>query len=678
MHVGFRMVSECSGRDVDYLLIAEKPKAAKAIADALSPRPRKCGGKRGVPYWVLSFEGSKVMIVPSAGHLFSLDTRKRGVPVFEYEWKPRYLVEKGARHTARFYRLLERMRDVGRIVVNACDYDVEGSVIGYHIISFILGRRMYYRMKFSSLTGEELRRSFRNLLPPDTNMVESGLCRHELDWIWGINSSRLLMKAYEEGTGRTRVLSAGRVQTPTLLEAIKGYLRSVAELPLPEYMVEATFKSPEGHRLRATHVNSPFRERAQASHVARNTPKNCILSKVVEREEKIPPPTPFNLNDLQSEAYRIYRFSPLKTQKVAEDLYLDGLISYPRTNSQRIPPTVNVSGILRSLEKLGYGEEVRVILSLSNRPWPRQGRKTDPAHPAIYPTGKPPKKLGDDAKKLYDLVVRRFLASMMEPGVKASIRYEVTCRADRFTGDTLYMKERGWTSYYPWRGREGEWPGFAEGTRLALDRARVVTRLAKKHKRYTKASLLEWMEKTGIGTEATRAPIMETLFKRGYLREKKAGIEPTPLGLAVAIIVESFFPMLTDVELTRLFEEKVEMVREGKARREAIVGEARGVVSRLVNEAIQSLSKAGRMMASYMDSGKVSASCPLCGLPATESGLCIIHKEGMDALTDRLPEWMRREGLDREGALRKVASSKQVGEAVREVARAVLEGRLIL
>lgn len=672
------MKAPCQVGDAEYLLVAEKPKAARAIAEALGDRPVRCGGKKGVPYWVVKLDGKKVIVAPSAGHLFSLDTRERGLPVFTYEWRPRHQVERGYRHTARFYNLFKKLSGVRGVVVNACDYDVEGSVIGYHIITLILGRRDYRRMKYSSLTRDELRQAFKSLHPPDSLMVESGLCRHELDWIWGINSSRLLMEAYKKSTGTARSLSAGRVQTPTLIEAIRAYVKSEAELPLPEYSVEAQLKTPREEVVKATHLKSPFQTKSDAREASQSTPRECLVKNVDFREEKLLPPTPFNLNDLQAEAHRLFRFSPMKAQALAENLYLEGLISYPRTNSQRIPPSVNVRRILENLKSQGYAREVEYIRRQTSSPRPRQGRKTDPAHPAIYPTGKAPGKLGGDEKRLYDLITRRFLASMMDAAVRASVRYMLSCGPHEYRGEARALKHPGWLEYYPGGAKEGALPLIEPGVRLRVERIRVVTRLNKKHKPYTKAGLLQWMESRGIGTEATRAPIIETLFKRGYLRESGGKVEPTPLGIAVALVVERFFPKLTDVQLTREFEEKVEKVREGRENRGAIVDEAKSIVRSLVEEALGDLETAGSMLASYMGAGRGSAKCPLCGLPALESGLCILHQEALESLVGGLAEWERREGVDRGKALYRISSSKQVGKSVRDIAQAVAEGRLLL
>ncbi|MFN3268598.1 MAG: DNA topoisomerase, partial [Zestosphaera sp.] len=203
-------------RDSGYVLvIAEKPKAADKIAVALNLSTRKVVD--GVRVWKGFFNGRRFLVAPAVGHLFSLDTEERDFPVFTYRWVPRWLVEKKSRYARKYYEVLKKLARGASEYVNACDYDIEGSVIGYLIIKNFGDLSRSRRAKFSSLTREELVNAFKNLQPLDVRMVEAGLCRHEIDWIWGINVSRALMSYYKKVFGNFKVLSAGRVQTPTLI-----------------------------------------------------------------------------------------------------------------------------------------------------------------------------------------------------------------------------------------------------------------------------------------------------------------------------------------------------------------------------------------------------------------------------------------------------------------------------
>ncbi|MEM3142988.1 MAG: DNA topoisomerase, partial [Zestosphaera sp.] len=228
-------------RDSEYVLvIAEKPKAADKIAAALNLSIKKV--INGVRVWSGFFNGRRLLVAPAVGHLFSLDTEESGFPVFTYKWVPRWLVEKESKYARKYYEVLKSLARDASEYVNACDYDIEGSVIGYLIIKNFGDLSRSRRAKFSSLTQEELVSAFKNLQPLDVKMVEAGLCRHEIDWIWGINVSRALMSFYKKVFSGFKVLSAGRVQTPTLIEVFKKHVERESFVPEVRFSISMKLK----------------------------------------------------------------------------------------------------------------------------------------------------------------------------------------------------------------------------------------------------------------------------------------------------------------------------------------------------------------------------------------------------------------------------------------------------
>jgi len=665
--------NKCNIDNIDYILIAEKPKAARAIALSLIGRPQRCA-YRGIPYWMGRVNGTKIIIAPAAGHLFTLATLNRDIPVFEYEWKPRWIVERGSRHTKKYLQLFYHLKRSSARLINACDYDVEGSVIGYMIIKYVFGSDNYYRMKFSSLTTTELKKSYHRLLPPDRNMVESGLCRHELDWIWGINVSRMLMIAYKKAINQRKILSAGRVQTPTLIEAINKYMQDITEIPIPKFQLYAIFDL-NGKKITTTHVNGPFEKRSIPEKIMKKLEKGDKgeIVKVKIQKQIIPPPTPFNLNDLQEESYRLYGYSPYKTQKIAEELYLDGLISYPRTNSQKYPKDLNHFEIMKKLASIGFFKEVEYIKRTNFNMIPREGRKTDPAHPAIYPTGKSPGRLTQEKQRIFNLIVKRYLAGFMKPAIIHVSDFLIEIKYEKFRGELRVLKEKGWTEHYPASIKETiDYFVIQEGSSVILEKREIKRRMEKQLKRHSKTSLLRWMENNNIGTESTRAPIIETLFTRKYLSDTKKGIKPTLLGLIVSQVIENYFPKLSQVGLTRLFEEKIEKVREGQLKREEVVEEARKTVQELVNNAMEKLNDIIEFIKTQENAKE---KCYICDLPAN-NGLCKIHEKALEKIIDTLPKLREVEEKNTYDVLKMLSKSKQVGEAIREVAKAIIEEKI--
>ncbi len=660
------------------LIIAEKPKAARKIAGALGLR--RFGRVYGVPYWHGYYRGEYVVVSSTAGHLFTLVTDKRSYPVFEYRWVPRWEGEKGASFLKKFYSALKALARGAKAFVNACDYDIEGSVIGYLIIKELGDVRRARRAKFSSLTPQELRKSFQFLMPLDWDMIESGLCRHELDWIWGINVSRAIMHMFKRVMSYRKPLSAGRVQSPTLQQVINREIERLTHVPLPSYGVVAELITPNREVLKVE-LASGLRTREEARELVRKVKAigYAIVKNVVKREERIGPHPPFNLPDLQQEASRIYGISPAEVLRLGEELYLDGVISYPRTNSQKLPPTLDTDSILRSLSKLSqYSSYAPRAIGRS----PVQGRKTDPAHPAIYPTGQLPKLPMPEKKwRLYDLIVRRFIASFLDPIIVSTVTVDAAFDGVvRFKVRGRVIKGRGWLDVYPFTDiKESRLPPLSPGDELRLKSVRIKLQLSRAPKRYTKASLLRWMESVGIGTEATRAEIIETIVRRGYVEVKSGYLIPTELGFQVAFALSEFFSEITDVSLTRKFEEEVESVRLGRKRRTDVVVEARDFLEPRLNHVkklIESRDRASLLRALKVVKDEIMPRCIICGrISYGESlglPLCVMHYMAAEKIRESYRRWREAEGISFEDFVRKLPKMGSAGDYVKEVAEYIV------
>ena len=671
------------------LIIAEKPKAASKIAYALSNGLGKKYTLYNVPYWVFRLNGKWFVVGSAAGHLFTLTTDTYGFPVFDYHWAPTWLVDRSAKYTKPYFLALKKLCTNAIEYINACDYDIEGSVIGYMVIRELGDLRRAYRMKFSTLTPHDLKKAFQNLSKGlDMSMVEAGLCRHELDWIWGINVSRALMFSVRKVSGKRIILSAGRVQSPTLVEVVNTEFSRNTFVPTPLFNINVQVKIG-GRIFSLESLNGSFKSKVEAQRVVEYIRKvgKATVEKVEYREERYSPPPPFNLGDLQAEAAKIYGFSPMETQKIAEQLYLDALISYPRTNSQKLPPTIGYGNILKSLSKLSeYARLVNTLFTETRgQLCPHEGPKTDPAHPAIYPTGVLPRKLSDRDAKVYDLIVRRFLATFSSDLKIFSITLYLTVGKYKFRLKFRTIKEKGWLKYYPFVTIEEtlEIPVIRKGQKLPIVKVRVTTSYTKFQKTYTKASLLKWMESVNIGTESTRARIIESLFSRGYLKSSKGKIEVTHLGYAVAEILRKYFNDLTDVGLTRRFEEKLNAIREGKISREQVVEESKEFLKTLLEKfKNEEAEKAGIDLAKSLKLIRPDKPCMICGMESVENEenimLCRNHYEALLNLKEAYGTWVKAFGtLDFHEYLRKVSRLSISGKWVREVANSILEGKII-
>ncbi len=565
------------------LIIAEKPNVARKIAYALAEgKPvRKTIGK--VSYYEFTRDGKKVIVAPAVGHLFSLapKTKTYGYPVFDIEWVPVYVAEKGKSYAKDYIKALATLAKRADEFVVACDYDTEGEVIGYTALKYACGvdPSKAKRMKFSALTKKDLLKAWYNLEPTiNFGMADAGIARHVLDWYWGVNLSRALTSAIKRASGKWMVLSTGRVQGPTL-KFLVDREREIANFKPTPYWVIKMLLEKNGEQYTAVYEKDKIWDEEEAKRIVEEAKKGpAFVEKVEVKQQNRNPPVPFDIGTLQREAYSAFGYSPKKTLEIAQRLYERGLSSYPRTSSQKLPKNLNFRSILQNLAKLPeYKPFAHELLGRANLK-PVEGKKEDPAHPAIYPTGELPKpgELTKDEQNLYDLIVRRFLALFMEPAVREIMRVIINSNGHRFILSGARTVKEGWLKVYGKYVKFDEviLPPFKEGEQVKVLQIRREKKKTKPPARYSPAAVIKKMEDLGIGTKATRAQILETLYQRGYIEGKKK-IKVTPLGMRVVEALEKNVPDIVSVELTRAFEEKMEEIMAGKAKRDEVIEESK-------------------------------------------------------------------------------------------------------
>jgi DNA topoisomerase-1 len=541
------------------LVVCEKPDAARRIAQALGNAKETRTG--GVSVFDVEFSGKKYKICSASGHLYGLvdRTKNRSVyPVLDLEWAP---IEKG--RTARLIWTIASLAKNADSYVHACDYDQEGEVIGHSILQYACGNKYAkaMRAKFSTLTDDEVREAFATLAPPSGGLAEAGRSRHALDFIYGVNLSRALVQSFKASNKGWRNLSIGRVQGPTLAFVADREHEIRLHVPDPYWTIEADFEK-NGQVIHARYEKPKVEKLAEAQSVVNAcTGKDGAVSSVDRKKMTLRPPTPFNTGDLQREAYRLFRMAPGYTLAIAEKLYLRALISYPRTSSQKLPRSINYEKILGGLKSL-YGQQVSMLLS-RGKLVPNEGPMTDPAHPAIYPTGVVPRLSGLEFK-VYDLIAKRFLATFGDPAVTERTDVSISVNGHAFLAEGRAAVYDGWMALYrPYVSIEqSALPPLQQGDMLANRQVAMEEKFTQPSWRYSQASLLAKMEDERIGTKATRADTIATLFKRNYVAAKKGGIEATDLGFAVIESMREHVPAIVSTSLTRSMEEQLEKVEQ--------------------------------------------------------------------------------------------------------------------
>jgi DNA topoisomerase-1 len=472
-------------------------------------------------------------------------------------------------------------------------------------------------MKYSTLTKEELEKSYAEPLGNlDFALIEAGLTRHEVDWLYGINLSRALTTATKNYSGWYATLSTGRVQGPTLKFLETREKRIKCFVPTPYWNIKAKIKV--GRRvLEAEYEKNPVETKEEAKAVIASCEGRDSETEMVDAKTfKQVPPFPFDLGSLQSEAYRLFRYTPMRTSSIAQRLYLDALISYPRTSSQKLPPEIGYKSILQKLGKLPeYRHEARELL---DKPVlkPNEGKKFDPAHPAVYPTGNLPERLNSAERNVWDLVVRRFMAVFGEAAVIQSLKVTVNINGNKFQLNGRQTLEEGWIHLYTpyFKSPDTVLPPMEEGQKVGVKQMVLEDKFTVPPARYNPSSLLKRMEKEEIGTKATRAGIIQTLNMRKYTREER--IVVTDLGLEVVDVLNEFCPAVVSLELTRRLEERMDSIQQGNETRENVLRDTIEILKPVTEQLKKNEQVIGERLSQALVKARlkerVVGACPVC------------------------------------------------------------------
>jgi DNA topoisomerase-1 len=581
---------------------------------------------KGVPMYEAERGSERLLVCSALGHLYKVDqvgrSRHRDYPVWEYDWKPIHVAERDRGRQERWLNAIIEIAKQAKVFVNACDFDVEGSLIGYMILKYAGAGAdaKAKRMKFSTLTREELQYAYEHMLPQlDFPIINAGLCRHEVDWLYGINLSRALTESARKFSGRYATLSTGRVQGPTLRFVVDREQQIEAFVPLPYWNIQATVEI-SGEKLHAEFETGKFSVKTEAENVVTlSDGREGVVAEIESKAVVVAPPFPFDLPSLQAEAYRHFGITPRHSLGIAERLYLDALVSYPRTSSQKLPASIGYQRVLQGLSgEPNYSQSATKLLSQQSL-HPNEGKKTDPAHPAVYPTGTTPRRsLELKESKLYDLIVKRFMASFAPPANRETVKVTIKVNNLRFYLRGSRITMAGWIDFYkPYAKFEDvNLPQLGRDTRVKFLSVEAVEKFSQPPPRYNPNSLLREMETNEIGTKATRAEVIETLVRRAYIRGDR--IEVTPLGIHIVDVLEKFCPRVLDVAFTRELEEMMEDIALGKEEKERVVNEAVNHLKPIMEELKAHEREVGEQLSRTIKQARtaeltLSVACPRCG-----------------------------------------------------------------
>lgn len=628
-----------------WLIIAEKPSVAQDIARALG------GFKRVDDY----FESPNYLLSSAVGHLLELKAPegsepKRGkwslahLPVLpsHFDLSP---IGKSEDRLKLLLRLAKRKEVVG--LINACDAGREGELIFHYIITYGGIKKPVKRLWLQSMTPQAIRAAFAELRPAEAlaGLRDAAVSRAESDWLIGINGTRALT-AFNSQSGGFQLTPVGRVQTPTLAMVVDREREIRAFTPRPYWEVEADFAiaagSYRGRWFREAFQKgedpdaTPFRlwseEEAEAI-IARCRGQQATVEESSKPAQQSAPPL-FDLTSLQREANNRFGFSARQTLALAQALYeRHKVLTYPRTDSRALPEDM-IGTVPETLAHLPEPYQPFAQEILANG-WVRPNKRifdnskvSD--HFAIIPTGERPRQLNEAEARLFDLVVRRFLAIFYPPA-----EFRVTTRISR-VGDDAFKSEGkvlvapGWLTVYGRTlpvddGQAEVLPPLTPGERAEVAEIAARALTTRPPARFTEATLLAAMEgagkrvedetlraamaERGLGTPATRAQIIEGLIDDHYLVREGRELIPTPKAFSLMTLLKGLgIELLRSPELTGEWEHRLALMEKGAYSRDQFMASIRQMAADIVER-----TKAHETDTIPGDFVTLSSPCPRCG-----------------------------------------------------------------
>ena len=514
-------------------------------------------------------------------------------------------------------RTLKNLAKKADEVIIATDFDREGELIGSDAVSMV--RQVnedvpVVRARYSSFTKPELEHAFarENLVAVDDDLAAAGESRQFIDLIWGAVLTRYLTMAKFGGLGNVR--SAGRVQTPTLALVARREKERQAFVPEDYWVVRGTAATQEGEEFKVAHATARFKDEATATSAYQDAKAagKARVTDVVKKTRKGTIQTPFNTTSLQTAA-AAEGLTPARTMRIAESLYMSGLISYPRVDNTVYPETLDLSEVVTMLKGVpqyaNYCDELLAAQPLKAT----RGKQETTDHPPIYPTGVgDPDKLRPEEWKLYNLIARRFLATLSEQPVIEGTKVTLDAGGQTFAASGDVLVKPGYRAIYPYGSKKDEQlPALSVGQEVDLISLDLEAKQTEPPARYSQGKLVQEMERLGLGTKSTRASIIERLYEVKYL--KNDPIEPSQLGMAIIDALECYAAHITTPEMTSELEGDMTKVAEGQASQDAVVDHSRELLASLLEGLIEHKEDLGEAISDAVQADAKIGVCPKCG-----------------------------------------------------------------
>jgi len=593
------------------LVICEKNIAARRIAFILSGGRVKNSHLGNIPVYSFTKNNEPWSVIGLKGHIINLDypsgyNQWAKIPPFQLiEVEPcKKVSEKGI---ASALKML--VEDTPSLIV-ATDFDREGELIGVEVIDLLKSYNQNImqikRARYSAITPYEINTAFDNLTGVDYNLSSAGEARQIIDLVWGAVLTRFISLTSRR-LGKD-FLSIGRVQSPTLAILVQREKEIKAFIPKPYWTLIAQLKKDKS--IDTTHEHGVFREEQLAQDIYNKIKdsKEAVVKEVKKMITNEVPPAPFNTTTfIQAASY--LGFSAAKAMSIGEELYMMGLTSYPRTDNTVYPASLNINGILQKLSAAYFSKEVQELQTY-RRNYPTRGKQQTTDHPPIHPVDAPSKKLGADQEKIYELICRRFFATLAKDAISETTDAWFDISGEKFISSGYRLVEANWKQFYTYfKDKKKHLPELIEGEKLEILKILVKQDTTKPPQRYTQGALIAKMEQLFLGTKSTRHEIISKLYSRKYV----LGGTPTPTSTAIAVVDALINCDVVKPKMTAELEADMNDIAEGKKTLEETVKESRLMLTKVMQELEPEKEKIKENINNAVKAQNTIGPCPKCG-----------------------------------------------------------------
>jgi DNA topoisomerase-1 len=594
-----------------HLIIAEKHIAAKRIASILSNEKPENKRVNGIDTY--SFDnGEKTIVMGLSGHIVQLD-----FPRAYNNWQKvdsRELIDADIVVTPTHNRIVGALKKLGREasrVTIATDYDREGELIGVEALDIVQEVNpdiKYDRVFYSAITPAAINEAFANPSKIDFNLADAGHSRQVIDLVWGAALTRYISLAARR-LGKS-FLSVGRVQSPTLALIVDREKERDVFVPKPYREIYVTL-TKNGESFTARHATARFWDKEEAEAVFSRIRNEAVVSSIETGTKSDNPPIPFNTTEFIRAANSI-GFTPANAMRIAETLYTNGFISYPRTDNTVYPKSIDLREQIGLFSKGTFGKYAAELLAKKELT-PTRGKKETTDHPPIFPASYATKgKMKEDEWKVYELVVRRFFATFAGPSVWETIKARFDVNGEEFRANGARLVEEGWRWFYPYNAPEDRLlPKLEEGEKLKVTDREMPDKETMPPGRYGQGRLIKIMEDLGLGTKATRHEIISKLYSRAYVHGNP--LQPTQTAYAVVEALENYAPTITKPDMTNKLEEDMDRISEGNISEESVLEESRQMLNSIFGEMQENEEQISESLREGLRKDKIIGKCPECG-----------------------------------------------------------------